>query len=62
MIFKVDLEEGFKKYGEITKDANYQTDVKRVIYIGNVLYTLSSSNIISYNLTDLKKINEINFD
>lgn len=62
VIFKIDLEKGFEKYGEIMKDTNYQTDVDRVIYIGDILYTLSETKIVSYDLINLKKLNEKDYE
>lgn len=58
IIFKINLEKGFEKYGEIIQNIDYRTNVDRVIYIGDVLYTLSDTKIVSYSLTDLKKLNE----
>jgi len=60
IIYKINLEKGFEKYGEILQNIDYRTNVDRVIYIGDVLYTLSNTKIVSYNLIDLKKLNEEN--
>lgn len=59
IIFKIDLEKGFQKYGEIEQNINYKTNVKRAIYINDVLYTLSNSKIVSYDLINMNKINEL---
>lgn len=59
VIFKIDLEKGFEKYGEITQKIDYRTNIDRSIYIGEKLYTLSKTKIISYNLNTLEKIEEL---
>lgn len=59
VIYKIDLNKGFEKYGEIMKDNDYTESLKRIIYIDNTLYSLSNSKVISYNLKDLKKIDEL---
>ena len=59
VIYKIDLNKGFEKYGEIMKDNDYIESLKRIIYIDNTLYSLSNSKVISYNLKDLKKIDEL---
>ena len=41
------------------KEIDYRTNVDRVIYIGDVLYTLSDTKIVSYDLNSLKKMKEI---
>jgi len=58
VIFKINLEKGFEKYGEIVRDTDYREKVDRVIYIGDVLYTLSETKIVSYDLINLKKFHE----
>lgn len=61
-IYKINLDENkFEKYGEILKEINYKTNVDRIIYIEDVLYTLSDYQIISYDLSTLEKLNEVNF-
>ena len=59
IIYKIDLEKGFEKYGEITQKINYRTNIDRAIYIGNVLYTLADSKIVSYDLNTIEKIKEL---
>ena len=60
IIFKIDMENNvFEKHGEILTEIFYQTNVKRIIYIEDVLYTLSDTKIISYDLNTFEKINEI---
>lgn len=62
VIYKIDLNKGFEKYGEITQEINYKTNFDRAIYIGNTFYTLSESKIISYDLNTINKLNELNLD
>ena len=60
IIFKINLENNeFEKYGEILHEMNYRSDVRRVIYIEDVLYTLGYSGIISYDLNTFEKLNEV---
>ena len=62
VIYKIDLNKGFEKYGEITQEINYKTNFDRAIYIGNTFYTLSESKIIAYDLNTINKLNELNLD
>lgn len=57
-LYKINLENGFEKYAEIVKNKN-DFGVSRIIYIENVMYSLSYNKIISYNLETLEKIKEI---
>lgn len=62
IIFKIDLENGFEKYGEIIRERDaYDESILRAIYIGDTLYTLSSSNIVAYDLNTIEKIKETMF-
>lgn len=62
VVFEIDLEEGFKKFGEIAQKINYLTNIERAIYIENVLYTLSDSQIISYDLNTLEQLKKLELD
>lgn len=63
IIFEIDLENNeFKKYGEIINKSNYRTNIDRVIYIRDILYTLAESKIVSYDLNTLEKLNEVDLD
>ena len=63
VIFNIDLENNeFKKYGEIMQELDYRSNVRRVIYIEDVLYTLGYYNIISYDLNTFEKLNELKLD
>ena len=61
VIFKINLDKKvFEKYGEIMQENDeYRLNTDRVIYIGDILYTLSSEKITSYTLDGIKKIGEL---
>lgn len=60
VIFKIDLENNqFEKYGEILHELDYRENVRRVIYIEDILYTLGYSSIVSYDLNTFEKLNEV---
>ena len=56
VIYKIDLEEGFKEYGKIEQKINYMENIDRAIYIGDVLYTLSETRINSYDLNTFESL------
>ena len=63
VIFKINLENNeFETYGEIMKPNDYRSNVQRIIYIGDVLYELSTNNIVSYDLNTFEKIDEVTLD
>ena len=60
IIFRIDLENNkFEKYGEILHEMDYRSDVRRVMYIEDILYTLGYSSIVSYDLNTFEKLNEV---
>ena len=60
IIFKINLESSeFETYGEIMKPNDYRSNVQRIIYIGDVLYELSTNNIVSYDLNTFEKLDEV---
>ena len=60
IIFKINLESSeFETYGEIMKPNDYSSNVQRIIYIGDVLYELSTNNVISYDLNTFEKLDEV---
>ena len=60
IIFRIDMENNqFEKYGEILHEQNYRDNVDRIIYIDDILYSLSSEDIKAYDLNTLEKINEL---
>lgn len=59
VIYKIDLEKGFEEYGNIEQQGNYSTNRERAIYIGDKLFTLSSEQIILYDLNTLEELKEI---
>ena len=63
VIFRIDLENNeFEKYAEILNEIYYRTNVKRIIYIEDILYSLSESQIISYDLNSFEKLKEVELD
>ena len=38
---------------------DYRSDVRRVMYIEDILYTLGYSSIVSYDLNTFEKLNEV---
>lgn len=62
VIFKIDLESGFEKYGEILNKVDYNKNITRIIYINDDLYTLSNSDIIEYDLNSFEKKKEVIFE
>ena len=60
IIFKIDLEDKeFEKYGEILNQIDYRTNVKRIIYIDDIVYALAEQKITSYDLNTFEKLNEV---
>ena len=59
ILIKINLENGFEKYNEITKELNYKTNINRGIYINSVFYTLAENEIISYDLNTMKEQNKL---
>lgn len=62
-IIKIDLENGFSIYGEIEEKENkYDRDIRRTIYIGDKLYTLTYGIISSYNINTLEKVASVELE
>lgn len=61
-MYKIDLEKGFEKYGEIEQSMNYNTNINRAIYVGDKLYTLSNTEIVLYDLNTVEKIEKLELD
>lgn len=61
-MYKIDLEKGFEKYGEIEQSMNYKTNINRAIYVGDKLYTLSNTEIVLYDLNTVEKIEKLELD
>lgn len=62
VVYKIDLENGFERYGEISHEIDYRTNIDRVIYIGNTLYTLANLEIRSYNLESFEELQKLEFE
>lgn len=60
IVFRIDLEANeFKKHGEVLNKIDYRKNVRRVIYIEDIIYALSDFGIISYDLNTFEKLNEV---
>jgi inhibitor of cysteine peptidase len=64
-IFDISLEQGFTLEGKITHQNvadqfEYDLNVKRILYIDNVLYTTSDNKVKMNDLESLEPLNEIN--
>lgn len=62
VLLKIDLGNGFEEYGNISNKVNYSTNINRAIYINDILYTLSNTEIISYDLNTIEKLDELTFE
>lgn len=62
IVFKIDLEKGFEEYGRISQKIDYRTNINRSIYIKDTLYTLSETQMVSYNLNTMEKLNTLKFE
>lgn len=59
VIYKIDMEKGFEKYGEISEGSKRYNYNSRMIYIGETIYVIRYDEIISYNMNDLKEIGRV---
>ena len=59
VIYKIDMEKGFEKYGEISEESKRYNYNSRKIYIGETIYVIRYDEIISYNMNDLKEIGRV---
>lgn len=55
-IFKIDLDKGFEKAGDIKQDTD---NIDRAIYIDDKFYTLSQKQVVLYDLNTFEKIKQI---
>lgn len=62
-IYNIDLEKGFSLKGEIANVTDkYDENVKRIIFVNNMYYTLSDSLVKVANMDTLEVIKEFNID
>ena len=60
VVFEIDLEQNeFKKHGEVLNEIDYRRNVRRVIYIEDIIYALSDIGITSYDLNTFEKLDEV---
>lgn len=62
VLYKIDLDKGFVEYGEIEQENDRKNNIKRAIYIGDILYTLTEYKVTAYSLDSLAKIHELELD
>lgn len=62
VIYKINLEKGFEKYADIRQKIDYRTNIDRAIYIGDILYTLSDTQIVAYDLNKIEKLKVLELD
>ncbi len=63
IIYKINLDAGeFEHYGQIMYKNQYYNNIDRMIYIKDVLYTLSREEIVSYDLITFDKLYELVLD
>lgn len=73
LVYNLNLQNGFTLKGRITHDpadaaiksgynyGNYETQIKRSLFIGDVLYTVSNQKIKLNDLSNLNELNTIDF-
>lgn len=60
VVFEIDLDQNeFKKHGEVLNEIDYRRNVRRVIYIEDIIYALSDIGITSYDLNTFEKLDEV---
>lgn len=61
VLYRIDMKnEEFEEYGKIENDRGYSyKSIRRAIYVGNTIYTLSNDRIVAYDIESLDKINEL---
>ena len=62
VIYKINIDKGFAKYGEVKQKISYESNVDRIIYIRDTLYTLAETQILAYDLNTVKIINKLQFN
>ncbi len=63
VVFEIDLKEGFKSYGKIKEDGyDWEKTIKRAIYIEDTLYVIATDYVVSYDLENLEKQEELKLD
>lgn len=58
-IFHIDLEKGFERFARFSQRHDYRTNIKRMIYIGDTLFGLSSNKVTSYDLNTQELLHEL---
>lgn len=61
-IFHIDLEKGFERYYNFTHKHDYRTNIKRMIYIEDIVYGLAEQKIMSYDLNTGDLLHELDLE
>ena len=61
-IFHIDLEKGFENFARFSQKHDYQTNIKRMIYIGNTVYGLAERKVTSYDLNTQVLLHELDLN
>ena len=61
-IYHIDLEKGFEKFARFAQKDNYETNIRRMIYIGDTVYGLSEKKVTSYNLNTQELLHELDLN
>lgn len=58
-VYHIDLENGFTEHGKISQKVDYETDIKRGIYIDDSLFTISNRKFVKYDLDTFEMQKEL---
>lgn len=68
VVYEITAEKGIQEVGNLIKDKNpqrpyeeWEKSIQRMIYVGDVLYTISMEEIRSYNLKTFKEIGVVSY-
>lgn len=61
IVYGLTLENGFEEKGKISngEKVDYENSVRRIIYVGDNLYTLSNKSIKATNMNTMEKVGEV---
>lgn len=63
VLYTIDLKNNeFKKYGELKNESKYWNNVRRIIYIGDDIFSLTNTDITKYDLTSGEKKDTLKID
>lgn len=61
-IFHIDLENGFERYYNFTHKNDNRTNIKRMIYIEDIVYGLAEQKIMAYDLNTGELLHELDLE